>query len=174
MVYNLVVQEMQTQNNPFMTKTDLQVFKINKELYKKNELRSWLWPFILATALYIAYHQFSLITQTRFIIAIAILLLLKTGNLFTQYRVTEIEIDRKSNQLSIVLKSLISGEKVKKYELAQVRSELVRNTGLMKLALSPDMLKLFLSPKDTFHISNRYGFSTETLAAINNAINFSK
>jgi hypothetical protein len=154
-----------------MTKPDIQIFKPNKDLYRKNELKSWLWTFILATILYIVYHQYSGVTNNKLIIGIIILLLLKTANLFTQYRVTEIEIDRKNNQLSIVLKSLLSGEKIKRYELGQVRSELINNSGFMKLMVTSDMLKLFLSPKDTFHISNRYGFSIETLAAINNTLN---
>lgn len=154
-----------------MTKPDIQVFKINKDLYRKNEIRSWLWTFILVMALYFVYHQFSYVTNGKLIIGITILLLLKTANLFTQYRVTEIEVDRKNNQLSIVLKSLLSGEKTKKYELTQVRSELIHYAGLTKLVFSSDMLKLFLSPKDTFHISNRYGFSPETLKAIDNTIN---
>lgn len=154
-----------------MTKADIQVFKTNKDLYRKNEIKSWLWTFILATALYIVYHQFSNVTNNKLIIGISILLLLKAANLFTQYRVTEIEVDRKNNQLSIVLKSLLSAEKTKKYELGQVRSELIQNAGFMKLMLSSDMLKLFLSPKDTFHISNKFGFTTETLKAIDNTIN---
>jgi hypothetical protein len=154
-----------------MTKPDIQVFKTNKDLYRKNEIRSWLWTFILATIIYIVYHQYSRVTNDKLIIGISILLLLKAGNLFTQYRITDIEVDRKNNQLSIVLKSLLSGEKIKRYELGQVRSELIHHSGWMKLMLSSDMLKLFLSPKDTFHISNRYGFSTESLKAIDNTIN---
>ena|SRR5437868_5257889 len=154
-----------------MTNSDLQIFRTNKNLYRKNELRSWLWTFILATTLYIVYHQYSGVTNDKLIIGITILLLLKTASLFTQYRVTEIEVDRKKNQLSIVLKSLLSGEKVKKYELAQVRSELIQHTGLTKLVFPSEMLKLFLSPKDTFHISSRYGFSKETLKTIDNTIN---
>ena len=154
-----------------MTKPDIQVFKTNKDLYRKNEIKSWLWTLILATAIYIVYHQFANVTNDKLIIGISVLLLLKLANLFTQYRVAVIEVDRKNNQLSILLKSLLSGEKTKKYELGQVRSEFIQNAGFMKLMLSSDMLKLFLSPKDTFHISTRYGFSTETLAAINNTLN---
>lgn len=154
-----------------MTKPDKQVFKTNKDLYRKNELKSWLWTLILATALYIVYHQFSNVTNDKLIIGISVLLLLKTANLFTQYRVTEIEIDRKNNQLSIVLKSLLSGEKIKRYELGHVRSEFIHHSGFMKLMLTSDMLKLYLSPKDTFHISTRYGFTTETLKAIDKTLN---
>jgi hypothetical protein len=148
----------------------MQVYKADIKKFWFNEVKSWLWTLLLATIVYIIYYRLSPGNHDKLIIGIIILLLLKTGNLFTQYRVTEIEADEKNNQLSIVLKSFMSGEKVKKYELAQVRSELIHNSGLKKLLMSPGVLILFLSPTDTFHITHRYGFSPETLAAINNTL----
>jgi hypothetical protein len=149
----------------------MQVFKADIKRFWFYEMKSWLWTFLLATLVYIVYYRISSANHDKLIIGIIVLLLLKTRNLFTQYRVTEIEINKKTNQLSLVLKSLISGEKVKKYELDQVRSELIHNSGLKKLVVSPNVLILFLSPKDTFHITHRFGFSTEALTTINNTLN---
>jgi hypothetical protein len=148
----------------------MQVFKADIKRFWFYEMKSWLWTLLLATLVYIVYYRISSANHDKLIIGIIVLLLLKTGNLFTQYRVTEIEINKKTNEISLVLKSLMAAEKVKKYELGQVRSELILNSGLKKLLISPNVLILFLSPKDTFHITHRYGFSPEDLAAINNTL----
>lgn len=148
----------------------MQVFKADIKRFWFYEMKSWLWTLLLATLVYIVYYRISAANHDKLIIGIIVLLLLKTGNLFTQYRVTQIEVNKKTNELSLVLKSLMSGEKIKKYELEQVHSELILNSGLKKLLISPNVLILFLSEKDTFHITHRYGFSSETLAAINNTL----
>lgn len=148
----------------------MQVFKADIKRFWFYEMKSWLWTLLLATLVYIVYYRISPANHDKLIIGIIVLVLLKTGNLFTQYRVTEIEINKKTNEISLVLKSLMSGDKIKKYELAQVRSELINNSGLKKLLISPTVLMLFLSPKDTFHITHRFGFSTEDLAAINKTL----
>lgn len=149
----------------------MQVFKANIKRFWFYEMKSWLWTLLLATLVYIVYYRISSANHDKLIIGIIVLLLLKTGNLLIQYRVTEIEVNKKNNELSLGLKSLIAAEKIKKYELSQVRSELILNSGLKKLLISPNVLILFLSPKDTFHITHRFGFSAETLKAIDNTIN---
>ncbi|HEY8897847.1 MAG TPA: hypothetical protein VIM79_23645 [Niastella sp.] len=148
----------------------MQVFNADIKRFWFYEMKSWLWTLLLATLVYIVYYRISSANHDKLIIGIIVLLLLKTANLFTQYRVTRIEINKKNNEISLVLKSLMAVEKVKKYELGQVHSELIINSGLKKLVISPNVLILFLSPKDTFHITHRYGFSPETLAAINNTL----
>jgi len=148
----------------------MQVFNADIKRFWFYEMKSWLWTLLLATLVYIVYYRISSANHDKLIIGIIVLLLLKTANLFTQYRVTRIEINKKNNEISLILKSLMAAEKVKKYELGQVHSELIINSGLKKLVISPNVLILFLSPKDTFHITHRYGFSPETLAAINNTL----
>ena len=148
----------------------MQVFNADIKRFWFYEMKSWLWTLLLATLVYIVYYRISSANHDKLIIGIIVLLLLKTANLFTQYRVTRIEINKKNNEISLILKSLMAVEKVKKYELGQVHSELIINSGLKKLVISPNVLILFLSPKDTFHITHRYGFSPETLAAINNTL----
>jgi hypothetical protein len=148
----------------------MQVFKADLKRFWFYEMKSWLWTLLLATLVYIVYYRISSANHDKLVIGIIVLLLLKTGNLFTQYRTTEIEINKKNNEISLVLKSIMSAEIVKKYELDQVRSQLIHHSGLKKLLNSPNVLILFISPKDAFHITHRFGFSAETLAAINNTL----
>ena len=144
----------------------MQVFKTDKKLFWANELKSWLRTFAFAVLLYFGLKYFYSLTNDNIIIGFVVILLLKLSDSLTQYHVREIQIDAQKKQMNVILNSRMSGEKIKKYELDQATSELVNNIGLTKYLSSPFILKIFLKPKDTFLISNRYGFSLDTLTSV--------
>jgi|SRR6185312_14858811 len=144
----------------------MQVFKTDKKLFWANELKSWLYKFAFAALLYFGLKYFSSLTNDNIIIGVVVILLLKLADTLTQYHVREIQIDEQKKQMTLILNSRMSGEKIKKYELEQATSELKNNLGLTQYLSSPFTLKIFLKPKDTFVISNRYGFSLDTLTSV--------
>lgn len=144
----------------------MQVFKTDKKLFWANELKSWLWTFAFAALLYFGLKYFSSLTNDNIIVGVVVILLLKLADTLTQYHVREIQIDGQNNQMTVILNSKMSGEKIKQYELRQATSELINNSGLTRYLSSPFTLKVFLKPKDTFVISNRYGFTLETLTSV--------
>jgi hypothetical protein len=147
----------------------MQVFKADKNLFWTNELKSWALILVFVTILYFIFRILSTTTDDLFV-GIFVVFLLKAADTLTPYHVTAIEIDRKTNQLTFKLYSLISGKKVKRYELKQVRSELIYHSGIVRLLSSPVTLKVWLVPKGMFRITSRYGFSQETLTSVNNAL----
>jgi hypothetical protein len=148
----------------------MQVFKTDKKLFWAHELKSWLWTFVFAGLLYFGLKYFSSLTNDKNIVGVFVILFLKLGDTLTQYHVKEIQIDGQKKQVTVVLKSRMSGDKIKRYELEQATSELISNSGLTKYFSSPCTLKIFFKPNDTFLISNRYGFSIDTLTSVNNVL----
>jgi hypothetical protein len=90
--------------------------------------------------------------------------LLKTGNILTQYYVNEIQVDSQKRQVSLILRSIMSGKKIQHYKLDQVSSELVNNVGVIKYFSSSFTLKLIMDQNGTYFITDRYGFTLETLS----------
>lgn len=149
----------------------MQVFKTDKKIFGISELKSWFWTFAFAALLYFGFKLFLPVPNDSVFIGVIVILLIKLADTLTQYRLVEIQIDGQNNQLIFVLNSIMSGEKIKRYELGQATSELVNNSALTKYLSSPFTLKIFLRPKDIFRITNRYGFSLATLTSVDNAIN---
>lgn len=149
----------------------MQIFKFEKKLFWINELKSWLWTSFLAFILYFIGQRFFSISHDKLMFGIIVILLIKLGDSLTQYRVAIINVDDEKKQLTFILKSIVQGEKIKRYELKQATSELNHNSGLAKYLFSPFTLKILLTPRDLFRITNRYGFSLSTLTLINSAIN---
>ena len=148
----------------------MQVYKANRKIFWTNELKSWFLTFAFAVALYYCVKLFSSVSAENLMVGFAVILLLKIADVVTPYRVTEIGIDAQKDQMKFKLYSLLSGDKVKTYELRQVSSELVHYSGLAKLLSSPLTLKVFLTSSDMFRISSRYGFSAKTLASVDNTL----
>lgn len=159
MVYN---------SSKFHPLLNMQKFKADKNLYLANELKSWLWVFALAIPVYFVNKLFLSTTINNITIAFLVFIFLKIGDTFVQYHIAEIKVDKENNQLIFILKSLMSGEKTTKYALQPAGSELIYNRGMKSLFFSPITLTIYLPYKDKFRISNRYGFSVETLTAIDN------
>lgn len=148
----------------------MQVFKTDKKLLWINELKSWLWTFAFAALVYFGLTYFSSLTSNVITIGIDVIVLLKIADSLTQYHVSEIQIDGENKLMAVILNSKMSGEKIKKYELGQVTSELIINSGPRRYLSSAFILKVFIKPKDTFVISNRYGFTSATLTSVDNIL----
>lgn len=148
----------------------MQIFKADKNVFWVNELGSWLLTLASAALIYFGLQQFLLIPNDRLVIAVVVLLFIKIGDTLTQYHVTEIQVDSQEKQVIFILNSIVSGQKVKRYSLEQVRSELIRNSGITKVLSSSSTLKIFLVPKDMFRINNRYGFTTKILSSVDDTL----
>lgn len=149
----------------------MQVFKTDKKIFWANELKSWLWTFAFIAFVYFVISLFLFLTSNNISVGVAVVLLLKLSDTFTQFHLKEIQIDDQTNQLIFVLNSVMSGEKIKKYEFGQATSELTINSGLNKYLSSPFTLKILLRPKDILRITDRYGYSLATLTVVDNIIN---
>ncbi len=148
----------------------MHVFKTDKDKFRTNELKSWLWTFAFAGLIYFAWKYFFSFTNDNLIVGVSVVLLLKLGDTLTQYHVREIKIDEDQRLITVLLNSRMSGEKIKIYELEHVTSELKIKSGLTKYLFSSYILKIYLNPKNTFVISNRYGFSLETLTSLDKVL----
>ena len=155
---------------PFRHTLTMQVFKTDKRFFWTNELISWVWTFAFAALLYFGIKLFSSLTNENILVGVFVILLLKLGDSLTQYHVIEIQIDEQNKQMTLILNSIMSGEKIKKYELRQASSELINNSGLTRYLSSPFTLKIFLNPKDTLVIGNRYGFKLDTLTSVDKVL----
>ena len=144
----------------------MQVFKTDNKLFWANELKSWLWTFASAALLYFGLKYFSSLTNDNIIVGVVVVLLLKLADTLTQYHVREIQINGQKKEMTVILNSRMSGEIIKIYGIEQATSELISNSGLRRYLSSPFTLKVFLKPKDTFIISNRYGFTLDTLTSV--------
>jgi len=152
----------------------MQVFKTDNKLFWANELKNWLWTFAFASFLYFGLKYFSSLTNDNIIFGVIVILLLKLADNLTQYHVREIQIEGQKKEMTVILNSRMSGEKIKIYGLEQATSELIKNSGLTRYLSSPFTLKVFLKPKDTFTISNRYGFTLDTLTSLDKVLKSTK
>ncbi len=148
----------------------MQIFKIDKKNYWINELKSWLWDIAFAALLYLGCKYFTTLTDDNIVIVAAVILLIKLGDTLTQYHVNEIRIDGEKQQMTVILHSPMSGEKIKQYDVSQVTSTLSNNSGLTKYLSSPFTLHIFLNPKDTLKLTNRYGFTLATLQSVDETL----
>jgi hypothetical protein len=148
----------------------MRVFKTDKKTFWINELKSWLWDIAFAALLYLGCKYFTALTNDNIIIVAFVILLIKLGDTLTQYHVREIRIDKQQQQMTTVLHSPMSGEKIKQYDLSQVASALSNNSGLAKYLSSPFTLHIFLNPKNTLKLTNRYGFTLATLQSVDAAL----
>ncbi len=98
------------------------------------------------------------------------MILMELSDLITQFRVKKIRIDPDKAKLSFMLKSILSGQEIKEFELGKCTSELIISSGLKKYLFTPYILKIYLSSSEVFSISNKYGFSLETLNIVNSAL----
>jgi hypothetical protein len=146
----------------------MQVFTTDRKAYLTNELKSWAWTVAFVLLLYFGFQLFSPRSAGSFLIGV---LLLKLGDRLTQYHVKAIQIDKENYKINFRLNSIMSGQKIKTYDLRQVTAELTESkTWTTK---SSPALKIYLPKKESFRIDSRYGFSAATLTAINNALKIS-
>jgi hypothetical protein len=147
---------------------ETQYFKAERKLYFKNEQKSWLLQCLFFVVLYLA--SLFLFEIKNYILIVIVFSLVKLRETFFKYRVKEIQINHQDKQLCIVLKSIIEGEEVKRYHLADVTSTLVQRSGPMKHLFDLFYLQIAINPSDKYLITGRYGFSLETLTAVDEAL----
>lgn len=152
----------------------MQIFKTDKKNYWINELKSWLWDIAFAALIFFGCKYFTALTNDNIVIIAFVILLIKLGDTLTQYHVREIRIDEEQQQMTTILHSPMSGEKIKQYDLSQVASALSNNSGLAKYFSSPFTLQIFLNAKNTLKLTNRYGFTLATLQSVDAALKWRK
>jgi hypothetical protein len=146
------------------------VYKTNKAAFWKNEIINWTQIFILGTILCFAFSFFSSFNKDKMSIGIIVMVLLKLSNFFTQYHIVEIKVDKPNNELTFLLLSRMSGQKIKKYQLDKVNSSFSVNSSWTKIFTYQFNLKILLNAKNFFVITNRYGFTKETLELVDNTL----
>ncbi|NNV54946.1 hypothetical protein [Limnovirga soli] len=152
----------------------MQFFKTNKKYFWSNELKSWLWTIAFAALVYFVLNYFYSITRDNFIIGVVVIFLRKLGDILTQYHVSEIQIDGQKKEMILILNSRMSGEKIKIYGIEQITSELIHYSGWKRYLYSPFTLNIFLNPKDKFVITNRFGFTLDTLTSVDKILKSTK
>ena len=144
----------------------MQTFNIDKKTFWINEIKSWLTVIAFAILLSFIFSYFFSFKVDRIITGFCVIILLKLSDSLTQFHIKQIQIDKTTNQLTFILQSRMSGQKVMKYKLEQMTSELITNNGLKKFFSFPIVLKVYLKPKDTFSITNKYGFTNDILLLV--------
>lgn len=141
-------------------------FKADLKYALAIELRSWLLTSVLLMALYVVIKLFHLLSDHYFTLGTIVVVVLKLSDRLFTYQIKEIQIDEQNKQFRFILKSLLSGQKIKSYELAEVKSAFISHSGLTKHFRAPLTLKLHLSSKETALVTNRYGFRYEVLSLV--------
>jgi hypothetical protein len=145
-------------------------FKADKNIYLTNEFTSWIWTLSFAAVLYLTSKFLFSIPQDKILVAVIVIILLKIADLLTQFRTAEIQIDRDKHQLTILFKSIMSGERKKQMQLKDVQTEILRRSKFINAFSRTSALKIHLPKNNFYQILGRYGFSNDTLEAVNNAI----
>ena len=147
----------------------MQVFTANRKTYQVNELKIWAWTGVFAILFYFGLKLFYSVSQDSLFVGITVVFLLRFGNTITQYHVKTIQLDKENDKLNLILSSIMSGQKNKIYDLRQITTELTENKTLIT-GFKPSLtLKIHITKKGTFKINSRYGFTADTLTAVNNA-----
>ena len=149
----------------------MQAYKINKKAFWVKGFKNLLIKFSIQIFSIFVFSLFININQELFITIVFTLLLMECGNFITQLHIKEIQVDKEKNEISFFLKSIYSGEKIKKYILGKISSQLVKNTGFRKYFYGELSLKMKVSDKEIFDVTNRYGFYNDTLISIENTLN---
>ncbi|MFN7014407.1 MAG: hypothetical protein ACK4ON_09085, partial [Bacteroidia bacterium] len=103
-----------------------------------------MWTLAISGLILFYFNYFYSLHHNQILIGAIIIVLLKTGNTLTQYHVNEIQVDSLKRQVSLILRSIMSGKKIQHYKLDQVSSELVNNVGVIKYFSSSFTLKLIM------------------------------
>ena len=148
----------------------MQVFKTNKKVFLRNQLTSWVGTISFALLLYFSLKLFTQQPIGRILVPVFLLILWKLRNTLTQFYVKEIKIDEQANQLTFLLHSVMGGQRIRNYDLRQIKSEITINSGFAYIFSSPVTLEVTLPTNENFRLNRRYGLSTETLTSVDNAL----
>ena len=149
----------------------MQVFKTDRNIYLTNQLISWVWTIAFVLLVYFGFKLLSPQPIGRLLVPISLIILYRLRDTLTQFHVKKIKVDAQTNQLSFLLQSVMSGQKIRNYDLRQIKSELITYSRFASILYSSMTLKVLLPKNEVFRISSRYGFSANTLTLIDNALN---
>ena len=151
----------------------MKTFKSETSVRIASEIQSWITTSIVLSAVYLPWYLFS--DKPKFESAVLYgIVFMKIGNTLSQFVVSEIHVDKGSNKITFVLKSVLSGRKTKAFPLHEIQSEVCLKGIWGRAWSSGTVLKVYTSDNGHFQITSQYGFSAKTLVKINEALNTSR
>lgn len=141
----------------------MQVFKTDKKIYFRNEVKRILLTSLLFLVIFFALTGSTSLSPGKLYFGLAMVLILHFRDLLIPYRVNKIIVDAHDDKIVVQLKSLLLGVQENAYELSVVKTEITANTGLRRILPSPLVLRISLPSNKLFEITTQYGFSKETL-----------
>jgi hypothetical protein len=147
----------------------MQVFKANKNKFLANELRSWVYTFGAGVIIYFVSNLVLTNSSETSFVFFLVIFLLKLSDTFTHFHTTEIQIDQSENKLTFLLKSLMTGNKEKSFNLSDTKLETVQRNRFPFFGQTEPNLRFYLPGNKIFKINSRYGFSKETLETLDQA-----
>jgi hypothetical protein len=148
----------------------MRMFRSNKRLYWLSEIKSWVSMILFFVMLVWIYQCFWAISRDQIIVAGAVVLMLNISRTVNRNFVTAIGFDAQQNEISFLSKIVISGEKTKKYDLSQAKVTLIKNEGISRFFFTPYKITISLAANEIYVITERDGFSYETLSLLRDAI----
>ncbi|MFT3822536.1 MAG: hypothetical protein QM731_01400 [Chitinophagaceae bacterium] len=152
----------------------MQSFKTNTKLLQRSTLKNWGWTIGMAILLFITFRLVLNFPIDKVWLGIIVIFVIRLGDAITEFHVREIRIDTAADQLTFILRSIMSGEKIRSYPLQQAASLLKYHSGFISFLSFPLTLIISLPKKEYFKINSRYGFSADTLTAIDTALKQTK
>jgi hypothetical protein len=146
------------------------VFTTDKKNYLIRESKSWASTVIFTLIVYGSFKLFLSMRQDTVIIGLVSVFLLKLIDTLTQYHVNVIQIDKEKGKMNLRLNSLLTGYDYKTYKLQEVASELTETKSWLNFNQTVLRLRIYLPGKKVLQITNRYGFTDDTLKLIDDTL----
>lgn len=148
----------------------MRLFKKDKKLYWVSGIKSWVSMILFLLMLVWIFGYFWATSRDKIIVLCLVMLVSKISRNINKNFVAAVRIDAPKNEISFLLKIIISGEKIKKYDLSQARVTLIKNEGFSKFFNAPYKMTISFAPYETYVITEQDGFSYETLSLLRDAI----
>ncbi len=149
----------------------MKIFKIEKNKYLLNELISWSWDIIIFGIISMAIFY----TTNRMLEDACVLLscvfFIQFFDMLQQEKITAIKVDAVNNTLAFILSSKLSGKEEKRFPLNLAKVVLIKKPTFSIWMYQKLILKVSLPDNSFFNITQRYGFSENTVIEIEEAIN---
>jgi hypothetical protein len=147
------------------------VFKTDIKTFANNELKSWAWAVSLsAVASLFCYYVIGK-SKNDCLFYFGLFIFMKLSDFFTKSYVNAIQVEKEKGKLNIRLKCLMTGYDYKSYVLKEVRSEIKERKSWISFNKPYLELKIYLPKNRAFVITNRYGFTEDSLQLINVLLN---
>jgi hypothetical protein len=144
--------------------------EIKKSDYIISEFKSWLWILALLILSIIAVRALLHWQFDKIWLLITVIIISKLGDTITQYHADKVMVDKFTNNLHLIFRSIMSGEKQFNFPLDKVESRIIPNGGFQRLISGPIALEINASGRKRLRITKRYGFSSDGLRKIHELI----